>query len=122
METITDGKNVIKLKHSSLGIIALIVFLSPVVPVTFMYMPYLLSKVGLYVRFNLSTNILRILADFVTSWLVIAPLIGFIMSIIDLCQPNRLKILPKIIVILSCIIIVTGIVVAYLDITRMLSN
>ncbi len=47
------------------------------------------------------------------------------MSIIDLTKPNRLKILPKIIIILMCIIVciivVLLIVVAYQDIARIVN-
>jgi len=121
METESNINETMKLKHSSLGIIAFIIFFSPILPVTFMFLPYLLQKVGLYIRFNLSASIINTLADFTTAWIITAPLTAFIMSIIDLTKPNRLKILPKIIIILMCIIVVVLIVVAYQDIARIVN-
>lgn len=125
MEPVLNHKEIIKLKHSKQGIIGFILFLSVLLPVIFLILCFkLLPSVYLSGLFNL--NQARFFFDFLMIWIFAVPIIALIISAVDLKKPNRLKVLPKITVILDSIIIATAIIVlivtAVSDINRMVNG
>jgi hypothetical protein len=113
-----DDSQVIKLKHSSIGIIAFVLFLSPIIPGTLLGILFLLKKAGFYISVGLPSNILGFLFDFASAWIFLALLAGLILSIIDLTKPNRKRVLPLIIITAFGLMFIAAIVSAYLDIAR----
>lgn len=125
MEPVSDPKPNEKLKHSKAGIIGFILLLSVSLPIAYLTLHGKIFPPG-YLSGVLSLNQTRYAFDFLMIWMVGAPLIAFIISVIDVKKPNRLKVLPKITLILDSIIIaavlIALVVTAVSDISRMLNG
>ena len=102
-----------QIKHSGLGVIAFSIFLSPLLPLimVFVFKGEILHKIFKYEQ-------LLAVSNFFTYWIISAPILGFILSTIDLNKPDRLRILPRIVVILSGLGFITMIILTFKDIKR----
>ncbi|WP_027628828.1 hypothetical protein [Ruminiclostridium cellobioparum] len=93
-----------KVKHSKLGVITFIIFISMLVPFITI----------LAVRFG----IIKLDHDFaliVRNWIIFAPIVSLILSIIDLKRPNRSRALPNITLILSSVLLSVRIILSFLS-------
>ena len=71
----------------------------------------------------LSVDIILFLSAFFGRWSIISPIVAILLSIIDLKKPNRARILPKTVLVLSGILIVsafiTSIITTIQDLNRL---
>ena len=111
------NKEFIKEKHSKLGVITFIIFISILVP----FIAMLSTRFGII---KLEPDIAKVVSGFFTYWIIFVPIVSLILSIIDLKRQFRCRVLPKITLILSSIIIAIGILLMLLstisDISRIL--
>jgi hypothetical protein len=149
----TDLKQVkSKERHSKLGIIAALVFISFILPailtlilvhgfglkddwimvefkwgyweILFLGSAFIWGKCIIPVLAKvLSVDIILFLSAFFGRWSIISPIVAILLSIIDLKKPNRARILPKTVLVLSGILIVsafiTSIITTIQDLNRL---
>lgn len=138
----TDLKQVeSKERHSKLGIIAAVVFISFILPailtlvlvhgfglkadwimvefkwgyweILFLGSTFIWGKCIIPVLAKvLSVDIIIFLGAFFGRWSLISPIVAIVLSIIDLKKPNRARILPKTVLALSGILIGSAIIMA----------
>ncbi len=102
MELNSECNNILGIRHSKLGKAAFVIFVSIIVP----YIIILTFRLGII---QLSLGQRLFLSKVSTYWIIFVPILSLILSIADLKRPNRLRILPKVTVVLSSIIIGIGI-------------
>lgn len=105
MQTDLEEKDNIKLNNSKLGVIAFIIFLSPLIPFVLLIT---LNYLGIFENIHQVLFFSHILFE----WLCLAIILAFTFSIADLTAPkNRKKTLSKI------VFMITGLIIIYVVIT-----